>query len=217
MPQLLEYAVALVFGYLCGSIPFGIVLTRLAGAPDLRSIGSGNIGATNVLRTGRKGLAAATLLGDMLKGTVAVVVGNYYGESLAIAAALGAFLGHLFPVWLGFKGGKGVATFIGLLLGFGAWLALLVFCIFWLAVAAATRYSSLAALLASAAAPIVLWWTGEGGRAELFLVLAVLLWIKHRATAQRHREQDRQKRGCLSRARVLALQKPRLAARHRQL
>jgi acyl phosphate:glycerol-3-phosphate acyltransferase len=185
MAHLLEYAVALVFGYLCGSIPFGVILTRLAGAPDLRSIGSGNIGATNVLRTGRKGLAAATLLGDMLKGTVAVVVGNYYGESLAIAAALGAFLGHLFPVWLGFKGGKGVATFIGLLLGFGAWLALLVFCIFWLAVAAATRYSSLAALLASAAAPIVLWWTGEGGRAELFLVLAVLLWIKHRANITR--------------------------------
>ncbi len=128
MPQLLDYAIALVFGYLCGSIPFGILLTRVAGAPDLRTVGSGNIGATNVLRTGRKGLAAATLLGDMLKGTVAVVVGLYYGESLAIAAALGAFLGHLFPVWLKFKGGKGVATYIGLLLGFGAWLALLAFC-----------------------------------------------------------------------------------------
>jgi glycerol-3-phosphate acyltransferase PlsY len=185
MAHLLEYAVALVFGYLCGSIPFGVILTRLAGAPDLRSIGSGNIGATNVLRTGRKGLAAATLLGDILKGTVAVVVGSYYGESLAIAAALGAFLGHLFPVWLGFKGGKGVATFIGLLLGFGAWLALLVFCILWLAVAAVTRYSSLAALLASAVTPVVLWWTGEGGRAELFLALAVLLWIKHRLNIAR--------------------------------
>ena len=185
MAHFLEYAVALVFGYLCGSIPFGVILTRLAGTPDLRSIGSGNIGATNVLRTGRKGLAAATLLGDMLKGTVAVVVGSYYGESLAIAAALGAFLGHLFPVWLRFKGGKGVATFIGLLLGFGAWLALLVFCVLWLAIAAVTRYSSLAALLASAAAPIVLWWTGEVGRAELFLVLAVLLWIKHRANITR--------------------------------
>jgi glycerol-3-phosphate acyltransferase PlsY len=185
MAHLLEYAVALVFGYLCGSIPFGVILTRLAGAPDLRSIGSGNIGATNVLRTGRKGLAAATLLGDVLKGTVAVVVGSYYGESLAIAAALGAFLGHLFPVWLGFKGGKGVATFIGLLLGFGAWLALLVFCILWLAVAAVTRYSSLAALLASAVTPVVLWWTGEGGRAELFLALAVLLWIKHRLNIAR--------------------------------
>jgi glycerol-3-phosphate acyltransferase PlsY len=185
MAHFLEYTVALVFGYLCGSIPFGVLLTRLAGAPDLRSIGSGNIGATNVLRTGRKGLAAATLLGDMLKGTVAVVVGSYYGESLAIAAALGAFLGHLFPVWLGFKGGKGVAIFIGLLLGFGAWLALLVFCILWLAVAAVTRYSSLAALLASAITPIVLWWTGEGGRAELFLALAILLWIKHRPNIAR--------------------------------
>src|SRR5580658_1299693 len=148
---MLVLIIAFAFGYLCGSIPFGILLTRLAGTQDLRSIGSGNIGATNVLRTGRKGLAAATLLGDILKGTFAVVVGSYYGESFAIAAALGAFLGHLFPVWLGFKGGKGVATFIGLLLGFGAWLALLVFCLLWLAVAAATRYSSLAALLASAA------------------------------------------------------------------
>ena len=185
MAHLLEYAIALVFGYLCGSVPFGVLITRLAGGPDLRTIGSGNIGATNVLRTGRKGLAAATLVGDMLKGTVAVVVGSYYGESLAVAAALGAFLGHLFPVWLGFKGGKGVATFIGLLLGFGAWLALLVFCVLWLAIAAATRYSSLAALLASAVTPVVLWWTGEGGRAELFLVLAVLLWIKHRANITR--------------------------------
>jgi acyl phosphate:glycerol-3-phosphate acyltransferase len=124
-------------------------------------------------------------LGDMLKGTVAVVVGLYYGESLAIAAALGAFLGHLFPVWLKFRGGKGVATYIGLLLGFGAWLALLAFCVLWLAVAAATRYSSLAALLASAVTPAVLWWTGEGGRAELFLALTVLLWIMHRANIMR--------------------------------
>jgi glycerol-3-phosphate acyltransferase PlsY len=185
MPQLLHYAVALIFGYLCGSIPFGILLTRVAGAPDLRTVGSGNIGATNVLRTGRKGLAAATLLGDMLKGTVAVVVGLYYGESLAIAAALGAFLGHLFPVWLKFKGGKGVATYIGLLLGFGAWLALLSFCGVWLAIAAVTRYSSLAALLASAVTPAVLWWTGEGQQAELFLALTVLLWIMHRANIAR--------------------------------
>jgi glycerol-3-phosphate acyltransferase PlsY len=185
LDQLIEYAAALVFGYLCGSIPFGVVLTRLAGTQDLRSIGSGSIGATNVLRTGRKGLAAATLLGDMLKGTFAVVVGSYYGERLAIAAALGAFLGHLFPVWLGFKGGKGVATFIGLLLGFGAWIALLVFCILWLAVAAVTRYSSLAALIASAVTPLVLWWTGESERAELFVVLAVLLWIMHRPNIAR--------------------------------
>jgi glycerol-3-phosphate acyltransferase PlsY len=185
MAQLLEYAVALVFGYLCGSIPFGVLLTRLAGAPDLRSIGSGNIGATNVLRTGRKGLAAATLLGDMLKGTFAVVVGSYYGESLAIAAALGAFLGHLFPVWLGFKGGKGIATYIGLLLGFGLWLALLVFGVIWLGIAAVTRYSSLAALIATAAMPAVLWWQGYIWEAELFLTLTVLAWVTHRANIAR--------------------------------
>ncbi|HUD87569.1 MAG TPA: glycerol-3-phosphate 1-O-acyltransferase PlsY [Xanthobacteraceae bacterium] len=180
------YATAFVFGYLCGSIPFGVVLTRLSGAPDVRSIGSGNIGATNVLRTGRKGLAAATLIGDMLKGTAAVlIVRHVLGEDAAIFASLGAFLGHLFPVWLRFKGGKGVATYIGLLLGFTAWPALAAFCILWLVVAAATRYSSLAALIASAATPAVLWWTGSGQLAVLFLLLTVLLWIKHRANIAR--------------------------------
>jgi acyl phosphate:glycerol-3-phosphate acyltransferase len=176
---------AFIFGYLCGSIPFGVLLTRLAGAQDVRSIGSGNIGATNVLRTGRKGLAAATLLGDMLKGTAAVLVAHLYGENAAIAAALGAFLGHLFPVWLGFKGGKGVATYIGLLLGFKAWLALLACCAIWLAVAAATRYSSLAALVATAATPVVFWWRGDLSEAELFLALTALLWIMHRANIAR--------------------------------
>jgi acyl phosphate:glycerol-3-phosphate acyltransferase len=176
---------AFIFGYLCGSIPFGVLLTRLAGAPDVRSIGSGNIGATNVLRSGRKGLAAATLLGDMLKGTVAVLVAHLYGENAAIAAALGAFLGHLFPVWLGFKGGKGVATYIGLLLGFKAWLALLTCCAVWLAIAAATRYSSLAALVATAATPVVFWWRGDLNEAELFLALTALLWIMHRANIAR--------------------------------
>src|ERR1700688_164818 len=151
-PLLPEYAAAFVFGYLCGSIPFGVLLTRLAGAPDLRSVGSGNIGATNVLRTRRKALAAATLAGDILKGTAAVALTiAVFGRDAALCAALGAFLGHLFPVWLGFKGGKGVATYIGLLLGFGSWIALLAFCAIWLAVAALTRYSSLAALIASAA------------------------------------------------------------------
>jgi glycerol-3-phosphate acyltransferase PlsY len=180
------YAIALVFGYLCGSIPFGILLTRLAGAPDLRSVGSGNIGATNVLRTGRKGLAAATLLGDMLKGTVAVlIVAHLFGRDAAIAAALGAFLGHLFPIWLKFKGGKGVATYIGLLLGLKCWLALAAFCVIWIAVAAATRYSSLAALVASLATPAVLWWTHNMHEAELFLLLTLLLWITHRANIAR--------------------------------
>ena len=183
---MLGFAAALVFGYLCGAIPFGVLLTRLAGAPNLRSIGSGNIGATNVLRTGRKGLAAATLAGDMLKGTAAVAItAAVLGDAAAIAAALGALLGHLFPVWLRFKGGKGVATYIGLLLGFGAWLAVVAFCAIWLAVAAATRYSSLAALIASAATPAMLWWRGSLAQAELFLLLTVVLWIMHRGNIAR--------------------------------
>ena len=182
----LEYASAFVFGYLCGSIPFGVLLTRLAGAPDLRRIGSGNIGATNVLRTGRKALAAATLAGDILKGTAAVVIAAaVFGREAAMLAALGAFLGHLFPVWLRFRGGKGVATYIGLLLGFGLWIALVAFCVLWLAIAAATRYSSLAALIASAATPAILWWNGEVPEAKLFLLLSALLWIMHRANIAR--------------------------------
>src|SRR5204862_1866189 len=137
------YAAALAFGYLLGSIPFGLVVTRLAGTPDIRAIGSGNIGATNVLRTGRKGLAAATLLADALKGTVAVLAMHWWwGRDHAMLAGIGAFVGHLFPVWLMFKGGKGVATFLGVLLAI-SWGAVLVFGAIWLAVAAATRYSSL--------------------------------------------------------------------------
>jgi glycerol-3-phosphate acyltransferase PlsY len=182
----LQYAAALVFGYLCGSIPFGVLLTRIAGAPDLRGIGSGNIGATNVLRTGRKFLAAATLAGDILKGAVAVVViGFVFGRDAALYAALGAFLGHLFPVWLGFKGGKGVATYIGLLLGLALWLALIVFCMIWIAIAALSRYSSLAALVASAATPVVLWWNGNLPEAKLFLLLSALIWLTHRANIAR--------------------------------
>src|ERR1700755_2978677 len=141
MPDLLSWsnlpalAAALAFGYLCGSISFGILLPKLAGTGDIRSIGSGNIGATNVLRTGRKGLAAATLLGDALKGTVAVLIAGYYGGAdAAMLAALGAFLGHLFPIWLKFNGGKGVATYIGVLLGL-FWPGAVVFCVLWLATA----------------------------------------------------------------------------------
>jgi acyl phosphate:glycerol-3-phosphate acyltransferase len=174
------YAAALVFGYLCGSIPFGVVLTRLTGGPDLRSIGSGNIGATNVLRSGRKGLAVATLIGDMLKGTVAVLVTEHVtGRDFAIVAAVGAFLGHLFPVWLRFHGGKGVATYIGILLGL-VWLAAVVFCVVWLAVAAVTRYSSFAALVASVAAPGFLCWHGDIREAGVLSTLSILLWIMHR-------------------------------------
>ena len=179
------YAAALVFGYLCGSIPFGVLLTRLAGMQDIRAVGCGNIGATNVLRTGRKGLAVATLLGDALKGTVAVlVVRRLYGHDLALVAGLGAFLGHLFPVWLRFIGGKGVATYLGLLLAL-SWPATLGFCLVWLAVAALTRYSSLAALLACTATPLLLWLFGYGEPAALFAVLAVLVWITHRANIAR--------------------------------
>jgi acyl phosphate:glycerol-3-phosphate acyltransferase len=182
----LQYAVALIFGYLCGSIPFGVLLTRFAGAPDLRSVGSGNIGATNVLRTGRKVLAAATLAGDILKGTVAVaLIWFVFSRDAALYAALGAFLGHLFPIWLRFKGGKGVATYIGLLLGLALWLALAAFCLMWIAIAAATRYSSLAALVASAATPAVLWWNGNVPEAKLFLLLSAILWLMHRANIAR--------------------------------
>src|SRR4249919_2394806 len=178
-------AVALAFGYFFGSIPFGVLLTRLAGLQDIRAVGSGNIGATNVLRTGRKGLAAATLLGDALKGTLAVLsVRHLYGHDLAIVTALGAFLGHLYPVWLAFKGGKGVATYIGLLLAL-AWPVAIAFCLVWLAVAAATRYSSLAALVASAATPFALWLLGYWPEPALFGLLTALLWIMHRANIAR--------------------------------
>jgi glycerol-3-phosphate acyltransferase PlsY len=182
----LQFAAALIFGYLCGSIPFGVLLTRLAGAPDLRSVGSGNIGATNVLRTGRKTLAATTLAGDIFKGTVAVVaIGFVFNRDAALYAALGAFLGHLFPIWLGFKGGKGVATYLGLLLGLSLWLGLIAFSLIWIAIAAASRYSSLAALIASAATPAVLWWNGNVAEAKLFLLLSALIWVMHRANIAR--------------------------------
>jgi glycerol-3-phosphate acyltransferase PlsY len=175
-----EIFIAFAIGYLLGSIPFGLILTRLAGTQDIRSIGSGNIGATNVLRTGRKGLAAATLIGDALKGTAAVLIVKWlYGPELAIVAALGAFLGHVFPVWLKFKGGKGVATFIGLLIGL-YWPAAVFFCAVWLIVAWLSRYSSLSALIASAATPAFLAFMGQYAPAALFLLLAALLWIFHR-------------------------------------
>jgi acyl phosphate:glycerol-3-phosphate acyltransferase len=179
------WAGALAIGYLFGSIPFGVIFTRLAGAGDVRAIGSGNIGATNVLRTGRKDIAAATLLCDILKGMLPVLLASRYGgDGAAIAAAAGAFLGHLFPVWLAFKGGKGVAVFIGLLIAF-AWPAAVGFGVFWLAAAAATRYASLASLLASAATPALMWYFGDAGKVLLFAVLAILIWIMHRSNIAR--------------------------------
>src|SRR4051794_27003894 len=142
-PSAVIYVVVFAFGYLLGSIPFGVILTRLAGTQDVRSVGSGNISATNVLRTGRKGLAAATLIGDLLKGTLAVFAVKWSADPIVpLVAGAGAFLGHLFPVWLRFKGGKGVATFIGVLVAI-SWPTALAFCLIWLATASVTRYSSL--------------------------------------------------------------------------
>ena len=176
---------ALALGYFCGSIPFGLILTRWAGTADLRSLGSGNIGATNVLRTGRRDLAAATLALDALKGTLAVIIARYaVGEWGALVAAVGAFFGHLYPIWLKFKGGKGVATFLGCLIG-EAWPAALVFAAAWVLVALATRYSSAAALFASAAAPVALLSFGRPEAAAVFFGLAAILWIKHRANIER--------------------------------
>jgi glycerol-3-phosphate acyltransferase PlsY len=180
-----SYAAALVLGYLCGSIPFGLLLTRLGGTADIRSIGSGNIGATNVLRTGRKGLAAATAVADILKGTVAVLVGTLvWGHEVALITGAGAFLGHIFPVWLRFRGGKGVATYIGVLLAV-AWPAAIGFAVIWLAVAALARYSSLAALIASALTPVLLWSLDRHPEAVLFALLAAMIWVMHRANIKR--------------------------------
>jgi len=181
-----------VAGYLLGSIPFGLILTKLSGRGDVRSIGSGNIGATNVLRTGSKGLAALTLLLDLLKGTAAVWIGSHFGPYAAMFGGLGAFLGHLFPVWLGFRGGKGVATYIGVALGL-YWPAALGFGVLWFLVATATRYSSLAALIASAATVATFAILQMWPLAVLFGVLTVLLYIRHAANIQRllHGEETR--------------------------
>ncbi len=183
---------ALLFGYLLGSIPFGLILTKLAGVGDIRAVGSGNIGATNVLRTGSKKLAIATLLCDLLKGTIAVFLAGHFGPDQAVMAGLGAFLGHCFPVWLKFKGGKGVATFIGVLLGF-SWHATLIFGSIWLVVAFITRYSSLAALIASLVIPFALYFYGpfiienasHAQLAQLFGLLALILWVRHRENITR--------------------------------
>jgi acyl phosphate:glycerol-3-phosphate acyltransferase len=172
---------ALALGYLLGSIPFGLVVTRLAGTTDIRRIGSGNIGATNVLRTGRKELAAATLIGDTLKGSAAVLLASaLWGKDEALIAGLGAFLGHLFPVWLRFRGGKGVATYLGIVLGLAPWPGAVTFAVIWVAVAALSGYSSLAALIASAATPAVLWAGNDHETAVLFIVLTLLIFIRHR-------------------------------------
>ncbi len=178
------YLAALAFGYFLGSVPFGLIITRLAGTEDIRSIGSRSIGATNVLRTGRKSLAVLTLLADTLKGTIAVLVALQWGPDAGILAGFGAFIGHLAPVWLKFKGGKGVATYIGVLLGI-FWPAALGFCAIWLLVAAVTRYSSLSGLIASAATPALLAAFGQWQAMELFTVLTLLVYVRHWANIRR--------------------------------
>lgn len=183
--SVLAVIAALIIGYLLGSIPFGLVLTRLAGSGDIRAIGSGNIGATNVLRTGNKALAAATLLGDMLKGSVAVWLTWWLlGFNASLAAGLAAVVGHVFPIWLGFKGGKGVATYIGVLIAV-SWPVAVAFGMIWGVVAWLTRYSSLSGLIASAAVPPLLWFLAALRPAALFVVLTVIIFVKHRSNIAR--------------------------------
>ena len=177
-------ALVLVAGYLIGSIPFGLLVTRAAGAGDLRTIGSGNIGATNVLRTGRKGLAVATLLLDMAKGAAVVLAAGLLSGELAAAAAVTAFLGHLYPVWLRFRGGKGVATMLGIALAL-AWPVGLAFAAVWLAAALATRYSSVGGMAGAVAAPVAAALVGDFGLVLLFLSFALLVLWKHRANLER--------------------------------
>ena len=178
-------ALAFIGGYLLGAVPFGLVVTRLAGLGDLRSLGSGNIGTTNVLRTGRKDLAALTLLLDGGKGAAAVLIAKLWGPDMALMAAYGALLGHLFPVWLRFKGGKGVATALGVLLAL-AWPVGIGACLTWLVVALALRYSSVSSLAATAAAPVYAWWLlGDLQMVELSAILAVLVWLRHHENIRR--------------------------------
>ena len=173
-------------GYLAGSVPSGLVLTRWAGLGDIRKIGSGNIGATNVLRTGRKGLALATLLFDLAKGALPTFLAyRWLGADAAVAAGAGAILGHCFPAWLGFKGGKGVATAAGVILGFTPGVLGVLFLVF-AGVVAATRYVSLASVLVAALAPVVAWLLGESTQAVwLFLLVGALVVVKHRANIGR--------------------------------
>ena len=180
----INWLYALALGYALGSVPFGLLLTRAFGGGDLRTIGSGNIGATNVLRTGRKGLAAATLLLDALKGLAAVLLADRLFPDAAGFAALGAILGHCFPVWLGFKGGKGVATLMGIALGL-AWPIGLAYAVTWFAVLGLTRTSSLAGMSAVVVAPIAAWGAGAGAYTPVLAAIAVLVLWLHRANIAR--------------------------------
>ena len=187
-PALLTLVLAVVGGYLLGSIPFGLIAARLGGVGDIRNVGSGNIGATNVLRTGRKDLAAITLVGDMAKGAAAVLIARWMSNDSAAAVALAggtAFIGHLFPVWLRFRGGKGVATFFGVLLA-AAWPMGILAGLTWIAVAAIFRFSSLAALSAAALAPVYALATDRPQPIVwLTVVMGVLIYIRHRENIAR--------------------------------
>ena len=179
------FLLALAAGYLIGSIPFGLVFTRLAGLGDIRTIGSGNIGATNVLRTGNKFVAAATLLADALKGTFAVFIAwTFFGETISMIAGIGAFLGHLFPVWLKFRGGKGAATYLGVFLGL-FWPAAVAFCVSWLIVAALFRYSSLSAIVATLVVPLYLYFSGNIHILQVAVPMTILIFITHRSNILR--------------------------------
>ncbi len=179
------FIAAALAGYLLGSIPFGLVFTRMAGLGDIRSVGSGNIGATNVLRTGNRWIALATLVADAAKGAVAVLIARYVaGDTIAVIAGAGAFVGHIFPVWLRFKGGKGVATFLGLMLALH-FLVGLACCATWLVVAAITRYSSLSALVAAVMAPVYLWLFAQWVAIPFTIGFVVLIFIRHRDNIRR--------------------------------
>lgn len=182
---LVPLAAAFLAGYLLGAIPFGLILTRLAGAGDIRKIGSGNIGATNVLRTGRKGLAAATLLADLAKGALPVALAQaWLGPDMAVATAAGAVLGHCFPIWLGFKGGKGVATAAGVMLGLTPLVVVPALAVFILTVWA-SRFVSLGSILAALAAPLAAWLLGAYQAAELYALIGLLVILKHHANIAR--------------------------------
>ncbi len=170
--------------YLLGSVPFGFVLTRLGGAGDIRDVGSGNIGATNVLRTGRKFLAAATLVLDVAKGAAAVLIASLYGPDIAIVAAAGVLIGHVFPVWLKFNGGKGVSTALGVLLGL-AWPVGVIVAVIWITALLVTRYASLAALSAALATPFLMYFLADPQKAEFAVALTLLIWLRHRANIRR--------------------------------
>ena len=178
------FAAALAGGYLLGSIPFGVVLARLAGLGDIRKLGSGNIGATNVLRAGSKLLAALTLLLDGGKGAAAVLIAQAYGTDMAVTAAVGAVVGHLFPIWLRLRGGKGVATTLGVLLAI-AWPVGVSACLTWLAAALVFRISSLASIVALAASPFYAYWLADAQRVELVAFLAVIVIARHTANIRR--------------------------------